>query len=98
MMMGVPPTTSYEVTLTANDGTEAMTQAVMVKVTNVDEKATTGIDLSVVQPREGEVVTVWFADGVGNPFVNAVGVSNNPDYDPGAHRRFRHRGPRHGQR
>ncbi len=72
----------YEVVLTATDGTATMTEVVMVKVTNENEKATTVLELSLVQPREGDFITVVYADKVGNPYVDAAGVENTSIVDP----------------
>ena len=72
----------YELTLTASDGTVTTDETVMVQVTNVDEAATTVIEVELVQPREGEMVTVVYADSVGNPYVSALGVANDSIVDP----------------
>ncbi len=73
---------TYEVVLTATDGTATMTEHVMVKVTNEEEAATTTLELSLVQPREGDFITVVYADNVGNPYVNAAGGENTSIVDP----------------
>ena len=72
----------YEITLMATDGTQPMTKDVTVRVTNVNEDATVGIVLSVVQPREGEPITVDYVDMEGNPFVNSLGADHTNIMDP----------------
>ena len=73
---------TYVVVLQADDGTEEEMKTVMVKVTNVDEDATIGIDLEYVQPREAEPITVVYKDSVGNPYVSTAGVANTAIVDP----------------
>ncbi len=78
----------YVVKLTAKDDEEvSRTEVVKVKVTNMDELETTKLELSLVQPREGDFITVVYADKVGNPYVNAAGEENmfivDPDGDKG---------------
>ncbi|MCE2462693.1 MAG: hypothetical protein J4F46_02065, partial [Dehalococcoidia bacterium] len=66
----------YEVTLVATDeGGQTTSEVIMVEVTNEDEDATTTIAVSLVQPREGQHVTVRYADDEGNPFVGEDGLS-----------------------
>lgn len=73
---------TYEVVLQADDGTEERRKTVMVKVTNVDEEATIGIDLKYVQPREAVPITVVYKDSVGNPYVDTTGTDNAAIVDP----------------
>ena len=82
---------TYEVVVQASDGTGADAQMswkkVEVEVTNVDEDATTGIEMSSLQPQVSTPITVDYVDGVGNPLVDAAGVANmaivDPDQDKG---------------
>ena len=53
-----------------------------MEVTNVDEDATTGIEMSSLQPQVATEITVDYVDGVGNPFVDADGVANMDIVDP----------------
>ena len=48
----------------------------MVEVTNEEEEATTGIELSSLQPQVSTAIMILYVDGVGNPFVDAAGVAN----------------------
>ena len=73
----------YELVLMATDAGETSgTENITVEVTNVDEPATTTFEVSLVQPREGQNVTVVYADGVGNPFVDDMGEANTGIVDP----------------
>ena len=62
-------------------------QKVTVEVTNEEETATTGIELSSLQPQVSTLIRVVYVDGVGNPFVDAGGTANigieDPDEDKG---------------
>ena len=69
---------TYRLVISATDSLRTSYEKVVVNVTNEDEPAATGIELSLVQPREGQPVTVMFTDGVGNPFVDTAGASNTP--------------------
>ncbi len=77
---------TYQLVVAASDGTgdTAQTgyQKVTVEVTNVDEDATTGIELSSLQPQVSTAITVDYVDGVGNPLVNADGAANTAIVDP----------------
>ena len=81
---------TYVVTLMASDGTIDGNKEVMVKVINVEEEATTGIDLSVVQPREGDFVDVVYKDKVGNPYLTTndagAAVAHAGIVDPDGHK------------
>ena len=70
---------TYALVVSAKVGSETSYKKVEVKVTNVDEPATTGIELSLIQPREGSRIRVLFTDKVGNPFLDAEGESLSPD-------------------
>ena len=68
----------YEVTVTATDDDDtplADSHDVMVEVTNVEEDATVGIELSSLQPQVSTAITVDYVDGVGNPLVDAAGAA-----------------------
>ena len=68
----------YEVTVTATDDADnalAGTHNVMVEVTNEEEAAAVGIELSSLQPQIAKSITVDYVDGVGNPLVNAAGAA-----------------------
>ena len=67
----------------ASDGTVTGYQKVMVEVTNVDEDATTGIELSSLQPQVSTAITVGYVDEVGNPYVGADGLVNGNTDDTG---------------
>ena len=71
----------YEVTVTATDDDAVMalagTHNVMVEVTNEEEVAAVGIELSSLQPQVSTSITVDYVDGVGNPLVDAVGADHN---------------------
>ena len=60
----------------ASDGVETGYKAVEVEVTNEEETATTGIELSSLQPQISTPITVDYVDGVGNPLVDAQGAAN----------------------
>lgn len=79
---------TYSLVISAKVGSETSYEVVTVEVTNVDEPADTGIELSLVQPREGSRIRVLFTDKVGNPFLGADGASLSPainaDYPTGA--------------
>ena len=67
----------YEVTVTATDD-DAVTPRdgshdVMIEVTNEEEAATVGIELSSLQPQVSTAITFDYVDGVGNPLVDAAG-------------------------
>ncbi|MCY3886915.1 MAG: cadherin domain-containing protein [Chloroflexi bacterium] len=69
----------YAVTVTATDDDDAPlagTHAVMVEVTNVEEAATVGIELSSLQPQVSTAITVAYVDGVGNPLVDMDGAAH----------------------
>ena len=72
----------YNLVVAASDGTVAGYQKVTVEVTNVEEEATTGIEMSSLQPQVSTEITVAYVDGVGNPFVDANGVANTAIVDP----------------
>ena len=73
---------TYMLVIGASDGAETGYKKVEVEVTNVDEDATTGIELSSLQPQISAAITVDYVDGVGNPLVNAAGVANDAIVDP----------------
>ena len=77
---------TYMLVVAASDGTGATAQTgykkVTVEVTNVEEDATTGIELSSLQPQISTPITVDYVDGVGNPFVDAAGAPNTAIMDP----------------
>ena len=64
------------------DGTQTGYKKVTVEVTNVDEDATTGIEMSSLQPQVSTAITVDYVDGVGNPLVDAMGNANDAIVDP----------------
>ena len=78
---------TYQLVVAASDGTMTGYKKVEVEVTNVDEDATTGIEMSSLQPQISTAITVAYVDEVGNPFVNAMGGDNmtivDPDEDKG---------------
>ena len=51
----------------ASDGVVMGYKAVEVEVTNEEETATTGIELSSLQPQVSTEITVDYVDGVGQP-------------------------------
>ena len=77
---------TYQLVVAASDGTgdTAQTgyQKVTVEVTNEEETATTGIELSSLQPQVSTPITVDYVDEVGNPLVDAGGVANTGIEDP----------------
>ena len=73
---------SYQLVIAASDGEETAYKKVEVEVTNVEEQATTGIELSTLQPQVSTEITVVYVDGVGNPLVDAEGVANVGIADP----------------
>ena len=73
---------TYQLVVAASDGGVTAYKAVEVEVTNEEETATTGIELSSLQPQVSTEITVDYVDGVGNPLVNAVGVANMGIEDP----------------
>ena len=75
-------TNEYKVVIAASDGAEVSYHAVTVEVLNEEEDATTGIELTSIQPRAGVEITVAYVDGVGNPFVDATGTGNTAIVDP----------------
>ena len=69
----------YEVTVTATDDDAPLlvaTHEVMVEVTNEEEAATVGIELSSLQPQVSTAITIDYVDGVGNPLVDEVGAAH----------------------
>ena len=80
------PVDTYQLVVAASDGTGTTAQTgyqkVTVEVTNVDEDATTGIEMSSLQPQVSTAITVGYVDEVGNPFVAANGVANTGIEDP----------------
>ena len=73
---------TYQLVVAASDGTETAYKAVEVEVTNEEETATTGIEMSSLQPQVSTAITVDYVDGVGNPFVDAAGDANTAIVDP----------------
>ena len=77
---------TYMLVVAASDGAEAEAKTaykkVTVEVTNVEEDATTGIEMSSLQPQVSTAITVDYVDGVGNPLVNAGGGPNDAIVDP----------------
>ena len=73
---------TYAVVIAAQIGSKTSYEMVTVNVTNEDEDATTGIELSLIQPREGSPIRVLFADSVGNPFVGSVGLDLTAENPP----------------
>ncbi len=73
---------TYRLVVAASDGVETAYKKVEVEVTNVDEDATTGIEMSSLQPQVSTDITVAYVDGVGNPFVDEQGVANTGIEDP----------------
>ena len=72
----------YNLVVAASDGTVTGYYKVMVEVTNKDEDATTGIEMSSLQPEVSTAITVAYVDGAGNPYVDANGVANAAIEDP----------------
>ena len=69
----------YEVTVTATDDDDsplAGSHSVMIEVTNEEEAATVGVELSSLQPQVSTGITVNYVDSVGNPNVNADGAAH----------------------
>ena len=64
---------TYMVVVQAYDGTNMSWKKVEVEVTNEEEDATMGIEMSSLQPQVSTLITVAYVDGVGNPFVDAGG-------------------------
>ena len=79
-------TNTYKVVIAASDGTGEAAQmdyhAVTVEVENVDEAATTTIELSSLQPRASVGISVAYVDRVGNPFLDSAGAANTAIVDP----------------
>ena len=73
---------TYTLVVAASDGVETGYKAVEVEVTNEEETATTGIELSSLQPQVSTPITVDYVDGVGNPLVDAQGAANTGIEDP----------------
>ena len=73
---------TYALVVAASDGVQTGYKAVEVEVTNEEEAATTGIELSSLQPQVSTEITVDYVDGVGNPFVDESGVANMAIEDP----------------
>ena len=77
---------TYMLVVAASDGTGATAQTgykkVEVEVTNEEEEATTGIEMSSLQPQVSTEIMVYYVDGVGNPFVDENGVANMGIEDP----------------
>ena len=73
---------TYMLVVAASDGVEMAYKAVEVEVTNEEETATTGIEMSSLQPQVATAITVMYVDGVGNPFVDAAGEANTAIVDP----------------
>ena len=73
---------TYMVVVQASDGEKESWKKVEVEVTNEDEDATTGIEMSSLQPQVSTPITVAYVDGVGNPFVDSNGAANTAIVDP----------------
>ena len=73
---------TYMLVVSAYDGEETAYKAVEVEVTNEEETATTGIELSSLQPQVSTEITIMYVDGVGNPFVDEDGAANDAIVDP----------------
>ena len=77
---------TYMVVVQVADGAGANAnmawKKVEVNVTNEEEEATTGIEMSSLQPQVSTEITVAYVDGVGNPFVDANGDANTAIMDP----------------
>ena len=73
---------TYMLVLQASDGMNPAWKKVEVEVTNEEEEATTGIEMSSLQPEVSTEIMVAYADGVGNPFVDANGTANDAIVDP----------------
>ena len=73
---------TYQLVVAASDGVVTGYKAVEVEVTNEEETATTGIEMSSLQPQVSTAITVDYADGVGNPLVGANGAANMNIMDP----------------
>ena len=73
---------TYMVVVAASDGEETGYKKVTVDVTNVEEDATTGIEMSSLQPQVSTAIMVHYVDGVGNPVVDAAGAANTAIVDP----------------
>ena len=73
---------TYMLVVAASDGAVTGYKAVEVEVTNEEETATTGIELSSLQPQVSTAITVDYVDGVGNPLVDAQGADNTDIVDP----------------
>ena len=66
----------------AGDDANMAWKKVEVEVTNEDEDATTGIEMSSLQPQVSTLITVAYVDGVGNPFVDSTGAANTDHSGP----------------
>ena len=77
-------TNTYKVVIAASTGADDVVgyHAVTVEVENVDEAATTTIDLTSIQPRASVEIGVAYVDGVGNPFLDPDGTANALIVDP----------------
>ena len=73
---------TYMVVVAASDGAKTAYEKVEVEVTNDEEEATTGIEMSSLQPQVSTEITVAYVDGAGNPFVDADGAANDAIVDP----------------
>ena len=73
---------TYMLVVAASDGAVTGYKAVEVEVTNEEETATTGIEMSSLQPQVSTAITVDYVDGVGNPLVDADGDANTAIVDP----------------
>ena len=73
---------TYALVVAASDGMETGYKKVEVEVTNEEETATTGIELSSLQPQVSTAITVDYVDGVGNPLVMRPGDANGDIVDP----------------
>ena len=73
---------TYMLVVAASDGEVTAYKKVEVEVTNEEETATTGIELSSLQPQVSTAITVDYVDGVGNPLVDENGAANTAIMDP----------------
>ena len=73
---------TYMLVVAASDGEMTAYKKVEVEVTNKEETATTGIEMSSLQPQVSTAITVDYVDGVGNPLVDAQGAANTGIEDP----------------
>ena len=79
---GTNNSNTHMLVVAASDGAVTAYKKVEVEVTDEEEAAATGIEMSSLQPQVSTEITILYTDGVGNPFVDSDGNANDGIVDP----------------